>query len=187
MNRRVLMWLVPVILMAVASVSLYRYMQAAPDRAVASDASSAPMMISSLATRADREHEVKALLGELEKNPDHVPILMRLAQVSRNAGKLNDSIRYLKEAVAQDSKNTDASLELGRVLFETGDVSGAIRATEHALEINPLNVDAIYNLGAIYGNLSQDQRAREYWQKAVALAPDSDSGRRAEQNLQKLR
>jgi Flp pilus assembly protein TadD len=136
---------------------------------------------------SEREHEIKALQGELEKNPDHVPILLRLAQVSRNSGKLNDSVRYLKDAVTQAPKSVEANLELGRALFETGDVGGSIQATERVLELDPAHVDALYNLGAIYGNLSQDDRARPYWEKAVSLAPNSESGRRAKENLVKLR
>jgi tetratricopeptide (TPR) repeat protein len=96
-------------------------------------------------------------------------------------------VGYLREAVTQNPKNAEANLELGRVLFETGDVGGAIRATEAVLEINPVHVDALYNLGAIYGNLSQDDRARTYWEKAVTIAPESESGRRAKENLSKLR
>jgi Flp pilus assembly protein TadD len=188
MNRKILLWLVRGLLLAAASVLLYQFLtQTASDRATASDEEHTPQMIVSHASGWQQEHELKALEGELQKNPDHVPILLRLAQVSRESGKLADAVRYLRDATTQDPRNADASLELGRALFETGNVNDAIHATEHALEINPSNVDALYNLGAIYGNLSQDNRARQYWQKAVSVAPESDSGRRAKESLAQLK
>ena len=54
------------------------------------------------------------------------------------------------------------------------------------LELDPANVDGLYNLGAIYGNLGQDDRARQYWRKAAATAPDSESGRRAREALKQI-
>jgi tetratricopeptide (TPR) repeat protein len=92
----------------------------------------------------------------------------------------------LREAIKAEPDNRDARLELGRALFETGDIQGAIHETEALLQMDPANVDALYNLGAIYGNMAQDERAREYWQKAANTAPDSESGRRAKENLPKL-
>jgi Flp pilus assembly protein TadD len=188
MKKRVLLLLIPVPLIALAWIALSGSLPSVTrDHAAASNRDALPEMMSAHASSSDRDHEAKALLSELQKNPDHVPILLRLAQVSRDSGKLDDSLRYLREAVSQDPNNTDANLELGRALFETGDVTGAIQSTEHVLEISPKHADALYNLGAIYGNLSQDDRAREYWEKAAAVAPDSDGGRRAKENLQKLR
>ena len=188
MNRKLLVWLIPVALIAAGSVPMYRFLTQAPGQHDdSSNDEQAPQMLRSHASVPEKEHEIQALESELQKNPDHVPILLRLAQVARESGKLQDSIRYLRDAAAQDPKNADASLELGRALFEAGDVSASIRATEHVLEINPTNADALYNLGAIYGNLSQDEKARPYWEKAASLHPDSESGRRAKENLAKLR
>jgi Flp pilus assembly protein TadD len=190
MKRKLLLCALPVVLIG-ASIPVYRSFT----KTVADETSSPdvevwpqlePKLLVSHSGNFEREHEVKALQGELEKNPDHLPILMRLAQVSRDSGKLNDSIRYLRDAAAQNPKSIEANLELGRALFESGDVTGAIQATQRVLELDPRHVDALYNLGAIYGNLSQDNRAREYWEKLVSIAPDSESGRRAKENLPKL-
>jgi Flp pilus assembly protein TadD len=187
MKRKLVLWLIPPALLG-ASIPLYQSLtKAAPDRAAASVSPGHPQLMLSHTPSSEREHEIKALKGELEKNPDHLPILMRLSQVSRDSGKVNDSVRYLREAVTQNPKSVEANLELGRALFEIGDISGAIRATERVLEVDAANVDALYNLGAIYGNLSQDDRARTYWEKAASLAPDSESGRHAKENLLKLR
>jgi Flp pilus assembly protein TadD len=132
------------------------------------------------------EHELKALSLELEKKPGHAPILLRMAQIERDKGKLEDAAGHLREAVKTEPSSQEAHLELGRLLYERNDVSGAISETEKVLTLNPEQVDALYNLGAIYANLGNLERARSYWSKAVAVDPAADSSRKAKDGLVKL-
>ena len=132
------------------------------------------------------EHELKALATELEKKPGHAPILLRMAQLERDKGKLEDAAGHLREAVNTEPASQEAHLELGRLLYERNDVSGAISETEKVLTINPKQVDALYNLGAIYANLGNVERARSYWSRAVEVDPAADSSRKAKDGLAKL-
>ena len=181
--KRHLKWIVPVCILAAAVGPVYRWMQPSSQSVVTTTAA---QPLAAHAKLADKEHEIAVLHQDLEKNPDHVPVLLRLAQMSREVGRTSDSIEFLKKAVARESNNRDARLELGRSLFETGDIEGAIRETSILLDRDPKDVDALYNLGAIYGNLGQDSRAREYWQRAVDASPDSESGKRAGAGLKQL-
>jgi Flp pilus assembly protein TadD len=135
----------------------------------------------------DKLHEKLGLEQELKKKPGHPPILMRLSELAREKGDLKESARYLKELVEVEPKNTEARLELGRTLYEIGDVQGAISETGKIIEQNPKHTDALYNLGAIYGNLNREDKAREYWEKAVAAAPQSDGGRKSANALKLLK
>ncbi len=76
---------------------------------------------------ADRIHELKALEQDLQKKPEHPPILFRMAQLSTEMGKTADAISYLQRLLKADAGNTEARLELGRLLYQTNDVPGAIR------------------------------------------------------------
>jgi tetratricopeptide (TPR) repeat protein len=151
--------------------------------AVSSSSSTAP---SSGNSTADRVHELKALEEELAKKPEHPPILLRMAQISSDLGKPADAISYLQRLVKADPKNVDGRLELGRLLYENNDVQGSMRETSKILELNPKQVDALYNMGAIYANLNNSATARAYWNRAVASDPGSDSGKRAREGLEKL-
>jgi cytochrome c-type biogenesis protein CcmH/NrfG len=131
-------------------------------------------------------HEKASLEEELRKNPGHPPILLRLAELASSQGKAQDAIGYLKQAVAADPKNADARLELGRALHDTGDIEGAIRETTQLVKDHPDNVDGLYNLGAIYANQGKNDLARQYWDKAVAVDANSDSGRKAKDGLVQL-
>ena len=120
---------------------------------------------------AERVHELKSLEQELEKKPEHPPILFRMAQLSTEMGKTADAISYLQRLLKVDSGNIEARLELGRLLYENNDVQGSMQQTSKILEINSKQVDALYNLGAIYANLNQLEQARSFWNRAVASAP----------------
>ena len=131
-------------------------------------------------------HERAALEEELKKKPGHPPILLRLAEMEREAGRPAGAVPYLRQILEQDSKNEDARLELGRVLYDTGDVEGSLKETQQLLVDHPNQVDGLYNLGAIYANQNRLDKAREYWSKAVGVAPTSESGARARESLAKL-
>jgi tetratricopeptide (TPR) repeat protein len=142
--------------------------------------------ISSGNPTADRVHELKALEEELVKKPEHSPILFRMAQLAGELGKSADAIGYLRRLLKTEPGNTEARLELGRLLYANNDLEGAVAETKKILDSDPKQVDALYNLGAIYANLNNVETARSYWNRAVASDPVSDSGRRAKESLPKL-
>ena len=137
-------------------------------------------------SNVDPVHELIALQEDLKKKPEHPPILFRMAQLATQMGKPADAISYLQRLLKVDAGNTEARLELGRLLYQNNDVQGALRETSKILEANPKQVDALYNLGAIYANLNQPAVARSLWNRAVASAPSSGSGKLAAEGLQKL-
>jgi tetratricopeptide (TPR) repeat protein len=134
----------------------------------------------------DPTHEKAALEEELKKKPGHPPILLRLAELARDAGQPKQAAEYLKQAAAADPKNVDASVELSRTLYEANDVDGALKETKRLLTEHPNQVDALYNLGAIYANLGKPELARQYWAQAVSTDPASDSGRKSADALTKI-
>jgi len=131
------------------------------------------------ATPANTAHEMASLEVELKKNPTHPPILLRMAELKRDKGDLQEALQLLRKAAEADDSNIEAKLELGKALFEAGDSDGAIAATKSILDKDPQHVDALYNLGAIYGNIGAAPTAREYFQRAAAAGPTTESGRNA--------
>ena len=132
-------------------------------------------------------HELKELAVQLRKKPGHLPVLMRMAQIEHDQGKLADAATHLREALVSEPANADAHVQLGRVLYEKGDWNEALKETEQALAINPKHVDALYNLGAIHANFGDADRARSYWERVIESAPESESGKKAREGLARLR
>ena len=134
----------------------------------------------------DPTHEKAALEEELKKKPEHPPILLRLAELAHDVGQPKQAAEYLKRAVAADPRSLDARLELSRTLYEINDVDGALTETKRLLIDHPNQIDALYNIGAIYANLGKTDLARQYWTQAVATDPGSDSGRKSADGLTKI-
>jgi len=200
MNRNLAKWVVTAVALAVVTGIVYfrskaddRGSQVTPGSTASGTASKysnlwldAADKGSTTTSTADQEHELAGLKDQLKKNPNHTPVLLRMAEVARGLGKTSESIDYLTQAVAGDPANVEARLELGRELFESGKIDKAIEVTKQILEKKPGNVDALYNLGAIYGNIGQDDMAQQYFQKAVASDPNSSSGLKAKKGLETL-
>jgi tetratricopeptide (TPR) repeat protein len=134
----------------------------------------------------DPTHERASLQEQLQKNPGHAPILLRLSELASSEGKHKEAADFLRRVLEGDPKNADARLELGRALFDAGDMDGAIRETKQLLADHPDHVDGLYNLGAIYANQDQFDLARPYWSRAVEVDPSSDSGTKAALGLQQI-
>lgn len=131
-------------------------------------------------------HERASLEEQLRKKPGHAPVLLRLAQIAMEQGQPAEARGRLEELLKAEPKNLEAMLELGRTCYELDDLSCAIAETEKVLAQDGKHVDALYNLGAIYANTGDTMKARQYWQKAVQSAPDSDSGKKSAAALKQL-
>jgi tetratricopeptide (TPR) repeat protein len=131
-------------------------------------------------------HEAKVLTMALQKKPGHVPVLLQLAQLESTKGQFKEAEGHLQQIVNAEPENIDARLELGKTKFQLGDVAGALENTLAILKLNPTQPDALYNLGAIYGNLGDKKRALEYWNRLLSTAPNSESGKQAQQLIGQL-
>jgi tetratricopeptide (TPR) repeat protein len=140
----------------------------------------------SQAASTNKQHEAIFLAEALKKQPDHTPVLMRMAQLSEESGKHTEAARNLREVVQREPANIDARLELGKALFEAGDIQGAIEQTKAILDRQPDHADALYNLGAIYGNVGNAELAREYWGRLIAAKPQTESAQRAKRMMAQL-
>ena len=140
----------------------------------------------SLASPDNKQHEAIFLAEALKKKPDHTPVLLRMAQLSAESGKLTEAARNLREVLQREPANNDARLELGKALFEAGDIQGAIEQTKAILDRQPEHADALYNLGAIYGNVGNAEMARDYWGRLIAAKPQTESAQRAKKMMAQL-
>jgi tetratricopeptide (TPR) repeat protein len=77
-----------------------------------------------------------------------------------------------REAVRLDAQNADAHVNLGRLYQLDGDVRGAKRHYELALAIAPSHELANYNLGTVFDELDDLDRAVSFYKKAPDI-PDA--------------
>jgi Flp pilus assembly protein TadD len=132
------------------------------------------------------QDEKQMLVMALKKNPEHIPVLIKLAQIEAEEGHLQEAAGHLQKILEKDTGNPEANLELGKVLFRQGDVHGAIEHTEKILQDSPAYEDALYNLGAIYANTGNREQAMKYWNRLTALHSNSEGAKMASQMMSRL-
>lgn len=88
-----------------------------------------------------------------------------------DAGRYQEAIAVLEQAVAQDSLNASAHLSLGVARSYAGDRDGAVAAFQHTLALDPAKSNAHYNLGAIYAAEKNLEAAETHFRAAVDADP----------------
>lgn len=68
-------------------------------------------------------------------------------------------------------------LILASKAFNSSETDRAIRFCEKAIQINPQNAEAYYNLGGYYMTLQNLAKTREYWKKALDVNPNYTEAR----------
>lgn len=134
----------------------------------------------------DAKHEKIFLAEQLKRNPNHTPILLRLAQMERSGGDLHAARKYLEQAVAADGNQVETRLELGLVCSELGDFAAAEEQNRAILRIDPAQTDALYNLGALSANRGDVAQARKLWNDAIRAGNSSDGAAKAKAALARL-
>jgi tetratricopeptide (TPR) repeat protein len=80
-------------------------------------------------------------------------------------------IQTLKDIVKKDPKNLPAWVELGNLYFDSNQPKEAIEAYEQYLAVKPDNADVRTDMGIMYRNLGDFDRALEEFRKAAQSDP----------------
>lgn len=89
-----------------------------------------------------------------------------------NAGEYHNALKELGQADAILPHNRRVLFRQGVILFKLGDLALAEEKFKEVIKINPVSVDAYYNLGFIYNQKMQFNKAKGLLEYAVFLDPD---------------
>ncbi len=113
------------------------------------------------------------------------PFLLTLAgTLARKVGDLERARALLDTAVADDSKDLEAWRNLATVCLAQGDIAAAIKASQAAYRLDPVDAGLVCNLGVCHlaaadAGLGNVDEAREYIELAARLAPKDPIVQRA--------
>lgn len=111
----------------------------------------------------------------LELDPGYVECLVNRAQLYLQDSEPKKAEELLRRAVDLDPMNAPARMSLGVALRRLGELDGAKAQYEIILSERPNEVDALYNLGVLYGNyLNDPTKAKEYFERARKVAQDDE-------------
>jgi Flp pilus assembly protein TadD len=126
--------------------------------------------------RAQQENRLTTALNfyreATEKNPAYFEAHYNLAVAATKAGNLSQALTAYESALAIRPDSLDARYNFGVALKQSGYVVDSIREMENLLSRYPRESRAHVFLGNLYAQqLRQNDRAREYYIKALDLDP----------------
>ena len=111
----------------------------------------------------------------LELSPDQPFVLNYLGYSWAEQGHNLAKARQMIERALQERPNDGAIVDsLGWVMLKQGDVAGAIRNLEHAVELEPEDATINGHLGDAYAAAGRKLEAQYQWRLALSLKPEPD-------------
>lgn len=107
-------------------------------------------------------------------DPLHPRVHQLLGLLYSEQGKWDEAIMELEEAVEIEPSD-ETMRELGWTLNMVGDKDGAISVLEEALDMNPMNLQARIDLGTIYMDQEDFDRAIAEWKIAQKQDPGNST------------
>lgn len=131
-------------------------------------------------------------VAELEKiaaaRTDDAAVRVELGNLYFNAERFDQAVPWYEAALKLSPRDVNASTDLGVCYYYTQQDDKALAQFDHSLSIDPKHVKTLFNQGIVRAFGKQDLAgATESWQKVVALAPDSEEGKRVKQIMDGLK
>jgi tetratricopeptide (TPR) repeat protein len=131
-------------------------------------------------------------IAELEKTAKaetaNAGVRVEIANLYFNAERFDQAVPWYEAALKINPRDVNASTDLGVCYYYTQQDDRALAQFEHSLQIDPRHVKTLFNQGIVRAFAKQDIKgATESWQQVIAVAPDSEEGKRAKQILDGLK
>lgn len=111
---------------------------------------------------------------------------MRLAEVLLAAGEPIEALRLLSPIENQLSEQASGQILLGRVYYQTAQLSRAQQVLENAVRLRPADDAARFLLGQVCERRGRDAEAAEHYRTAMTQRPCPEYRERLEQVLERL-
>ena len=134
--------------------------------------------------KGDFEQATRYFEQSLKLSPDMPEALNYYGYMLADRGEKLDKARgMIEKAVRLEPQNAAYVDSLGWVLFKLGKTQDGLAQIQKAIELSDKEPDAtLYeHLGDIYAALKQSDKAREAWQKSVALEPSPSVQKKLDQ------
>ena len=131
------------------------------------------------------EGQVQALTTVLKSDPNNAGAIVKLGNLYFDAERYQDAIDWYLKGLKLDSKNVDASTDLGVSYYYSGNTDAALKQFDYSLKLNPKHTKTLLNQGIVLAFGKRDLKgATAAWEKVVQIAPDSQGAQAAKQGLQ---
>lgn len=142
-----------------------------------------PQMPSATDMKRMADKQVTPLLADLEKHPNDVDLLAKIAHAYMAAQQFQTAQQFYEKSIAAKPK-VDTLNELAFVYVKLGDLERGIATLNQALAIDPKNPQVLFNLGYFEWKGKADPKAAiAAWQAFLKADPNSPKKAQVEQML----
>jgi len=127
--------------------------------------------------------EIQELENSVEANPDNMSLTLQLANLLHDYLSYEKAISYYKVYLKMNPKDADARVDLGICYKELNKFTEAKNEMKTALRYVPNHINAHFNLGIVCLSEGNIQESNTWFIKTVALDPNGEVGKRAQQLL----
>jgi len=118
--------------------------------------------------QSGRLHEAMQVLRSFLSLNNLFPELnYNLAQLSNITGALGEALEYAWRATQLKPDYRDAYDLLGNIFFKAGDFNSSLGAYDKALQIDPKDSMAHFNMACVYSMMNDLSRAEEHFRQAI--------------------
>jgi tetratricopeptide (TPR) repeat protein len=134
-----------------------------------------PMVLNFLAelyTDESSYPQAKTILGQiLQGDPKNVPALLRIARLSLKTGKPQDALKYADQIKKLGENNAETELLMASAYLDQQNFKTAALHLQKSLEIDPDDDATRIDLGNLYLQLNEGQKARTQFDSVLKRNP----------------
>jgi cytochrome c-type biogenesis protein CcmH/NrfG len=132
------------------------------------------------------QERINHLKEVVAKKPSDARSSIELARTLQDGHDLQGALKYYALGLNADPRNLEARVDYSLCLYQAGKEQEAFAQNALVLRQDASNVQALYNLGAIYANRGMNDSAAYYWRSLISAHPHDDLAQKATQNLKQL-
>ena len=132
------------------------------------------------------QERIDHLKDVVAKKPSDARSSIELARTLHDGHDLEGALKYYALGLKADPGNLEARVDYSLCLYQAGKEQEAFAQNALVLRQDVSNVQALYNLGAIYANRGMNDSAAYYWRSLISSHPKDDLAQKASQNLKQI-
>jgi tetratricopeptide (TPR) repeat protein len=127
---------------------------------------------------------VAALEKTAGAEPRNSTVRVDLGNLYFNSERYEQAVPWYEAALKINPKDVSASTDLAVCYYYLQQDAKALTQLDHSLSIDPNHAKTLFNQGIIRASAKDIEGAMKSWQRVIAIAPNSEEGRRAKQILE---
>jgi len=192
MKRRIIS-VIGVCILVIAAAFVIRYAMKTPAVRKGADVAVVQSHLPATAPAPSKQNVSQALKEEIDhlrhvadSDTGDSEAALELARLLQDSHDTRDAVRYYSRALRFDPANNAARIDYSKCLAELGRSTEALRQCMIVLRKDSGNAEALFNIGALYGNTGVRDSAKAHWRRLIARHPEHELASRARENLKVL-